>query len=159
MFRTIAPWLVGVLVTAPICACDKPGATEMQQEQQAREQANRTAMESQQSQDNAQAAAQQKIDTARAEFDKARADYRHDKETKLADLDKRIGELGVKANRATGKAKTDWDARMAALRAQRDAFVNDLQSLDTTPASIWDATKARVDREWDALDEAVRKSS
>ena len=141
----------------PFCACDKPGATELQREERAKEQAADSINRSDQTAQNAQSAAQRDIASARAEFDKAREDYRHDRQVKLADLDKKLAQLDAKATAATGKAKTDIYDRLATLRAQRDAFVADMQTLDSATAATWDATKDRVDHEWDALKDAVDK--
>jgi len=157
MIRTIAPWTLAAVLLAPLCACDKPGATELQREERAKEQVADSVNRSDQSAQNAQSSAQRDIASARADFDKAREDYRHDRQVKLSELDKKLAQFDAKATATTGKAKTDMYGRLATLRAQRDAFVADMQTLDSATAATWDATKDRVDHEWDALKDAVDK--
>jgi hypothetical protein len=157
MIRSIAPWTLSALLLAPLCACEKPGATELQREERAKEQAADSINRSEQSVQNAQSVAQRDIASARADFDKSREDYRHDRQVKLADLDKKLAQYDAKATAMTAKAKTDAYDRLATLRGQREAFVADMQTLDSATPATWDATKDRVDREWDALKDAVDK--
>jgi hypothetical protein len=44
------------------------------------------------------------------------------------------------------------------LHAQRDAFANDFKSLDYTTASMWDSTRARVDKDWSDLRTAADRA-
>jgi hypothetical protein len=159
MIRTIAPWTLSAVLLASLGACEKPGATELQREERAKEQAADSIDRSEQTVQNAQSAAQRDIASARADFDKAREEYRHERQVKLTELDKKLGQLDAKATAATGKMKADMYDHLATLRAQRDAFVADMQTLDSATAATWDATKERVDREWDALKDAVDKGS
>jgi hypothetical protein len=137
MIRHIAPLTLTALLAASSIACEKPGATERQKEQQASEQA---------------------AQTKNSDFEKTRANYRHSRISDLGDIDKRIANLEAKENTATGKTKADLEAEMPAILAQRDAYVRVLQNLDTATASTWDDAKANADRKWDSLKDAVSKA-
>jgi hypothetical protein len=95
---------------------------------------------------------------AATDFGKARDDYREQKRKDLAKLDKSIADVDAKEKVATTKTKADLDGMLAALRAQRSAFVADLGTIDRTGASDWDATRARLDKEWDDLSMASDKA-
>jgi hypothetical protein len=143
MARFIASFTGFALVSALAVACDKPGVTEQQKGQ--------TEMQMQ----NAQASAEKEIAGARADFEKAREDYLHDKRTDLVDLDEKIARLDSEQKTATGKLKTDIAAHMPTVHAQREAFGRHLQTLGATSPATWDAAKSDVDKEWDALKNAV----
>ena len=76
----------------------------------------------------------------------------------LARLDKKISDLDAKERTATGKTKADLQAHLPAIRQQRDDFVRDMVALDRTSPDTWDAAKANLDREWDALEASVDKA-
>lgn len=148
------------LAAAPLAiGCDKSGADAQAQANSAQASANRdianATNEANAKINEAQAEADKKIAAARADFATTREDYRHQVQTQLDALDKEIAQLDAKAMTATGKTKADINARLPALKAQRAAFVNDVRSLDTTTATTWDATKARLDKEWADLKSAA----
>jgi hypothetical protein len=136
-------------------ACDRPGVTEQQKEHQAAQdnadQQERAARESA----SAQADMNEKVTAAQADFDKTREDYRHSRETDLSEIDAKIAKLEAKATTATGKAKADLDAKLPGIRAQRASFGSDFRSLQMSTASTWDDSKARIDKEWESLKNAV----
>jgi chromosome segregation ATPase len=158
MIRHIAPCMFVALLSASLFACDKPGATEQQKEDKAVERATNARNEAEQQAQGAQAAAAKDVAAARAEFEKKREDYRHTRRSDLADLDKKIAEIEADARSTPGKTKSDRQARLPAIRAQRDAFVRDLESLDSVTPSSWDGAKANLDKEWDALTAAVDRA-
>jgi hypothetical protein len=158
MIRPTALLTFAALFSLPSLACDKPGATERQREEQATQQAAQGRTEAQQQSQNAQAEAEKNIAAARADFEKTREDYRHSRTTDLSDLDKQVAELEAKAEAATGKTKADLDVKLPVIHAQRDAFVRDMQALDRASSATWDQSKANLDREWDALKDAVDKA-
>ena len=108
---------------------------------------------------SAHAEADRKIAEAQSDFMKMREDYRHTMTRNLADLDKRISDLGAKEMKATGKAKADLDAALPSIRAARDHFAVDFGNLETAAAATWDAAKANVDEEWDNLKALVDKAA
>jgi len=159
MTRHIASFTVIALLFGLSVACDKPGVTEQQQESKANEQAAKTRGEAEQQTQSAQAKAERDIAQARADFDKSREDYLHSRRVDLDDLDKTIADLEAKAKIDKGKAKTELDSRLPAIRAQRDTFARHMQALGTATVDTWDTAKANLDKEWEALKSAVHSAS
>lgn len=106
----------------------------------------------------AQAEADRKTAEAQANFLKMREDYRHDITTKLVSLDRKIADLQAKSLTATGKSKTELDARLSEIRAEREAFTNEYKTVEQASASTWDATKARLDKAWERLSNLVDRA-
>ena len=141
MKRTIFT-LAGVFVLGlAASACEKSG----KDTQQEVDNANATA---QTEITNAKVKADEKINEAQRDFDKTRDDYRHDMQSNLATLDKKIADLDAKTVKATGDKKVELGNKTSTLRADRTAFAEDVRSLDNATAATWDATKARLDKEW-----------
>jgi len=140
--------------------CDKqPGVTEQQKE-------NKAAQDNAEMQNNAareaakaQAEADKKVVAAQADFDKTRENYRHERQKDLDDLDVKIADLEAKARTATGAAKARLDQNLPTIRSQRNAFAQDLRATEAAPPTSWDAYKARLDKEYDALKAAIDKAS
>ncbi len=103
----------------------------------------------------AQAEADKEIADARADFRTLREDYRHATATKLVELDKKVANLEARALEANGEKKAELETKLKNVRAQREVFIKDYQSLDDVNASTWDATKARLDQEWAELERRV----
>jgi hypothetical protein len=110
----------------------------------------------------AQAEADKKVQSAVAEMDekisdaqdaflKRREEYRHDTTINLVDLDRKVDGLAAKAKTATGKERAELDASLKQIRGSRADFAIDFGSLEHESATTWDATQARLDREWTAL--------
>ena len=158
MILHIAPLTLTAVLAATLLACEKPGATEQQKEQQASEQAAQSRNEANEKMQTAQGKADKDIAGARADFEKTREDYRHSRTTDLTDIDRKIADLEAKKRTATGKAKTNLDANLPAIRTQRDAFVRELQDAGRATPATWDEVKADIDRKWDALKNAVDKA-
>lgn len=148
MVRHTASLFAVALLCASAVACDtnksqsgitesQPGVTEQQKETKANDQAQRD------------------IAGARADFAQTREDYLHVKRSNLLDLDKSLVEMDAHDKMATGKAKADLDAKLPAIRAQRDKFVEHLQQMYSATPSTWDADKTNLDKEWDSLKSAV----
>ena len=155
MARSVASLTGVALLCALAVACDKPGVTEQQKENRAIDQNAQAQGQTEQQFQNAQANAEKQVAAARVDFEKAREDYLHDKRTDLADLDEKIANMDANEKTATGKKKAQLDAQLPGIRAQRDAFARHMQSLSVTPPSAWDESKANLDKEWDALKNAV----
>jgi hypothetical protein len=145
-----------------VAACDK-GSDEQQKANAAQAEANKKIAEANgEAADKskaAQAEADKKIAVAEGDFGKRREDYRHKLQSDLVDLDKKIELLEAKSKTATGKAKTDLDANLTAIRARRATFAADLKSVETATAVQWDDTKARVDKDWTDLKALVDKAA
>jgi hypothetical protein len=106
---------------------------------------------------NAQIKANEKIAAAESDFAKTREDYRHTMRSNLELLDKKLVDLDAKTMKATGTKKVELANKESSLRAQRDAFASDLRSIETASAATWDATKARIDKEWSSFDSMSMK--
>lgn len=108
--------------------------------------------------DNAVAEADQKIADAQASFLKRREDYRHDTTINLVELDRKVDGLATKAKTASGKERTELDASLKQIRGSRSDFAVDFGSLERESAVTWDATQARLDKEFTALKSLVDKA-
>jgi hypothetical protein len=102
--------------------------------------------------------ANQKSAQVQAEFTKLRDEFRQKITTGLTDLDHRVELLERKARSSVGNAKNEVEMGLAHIRADRLAFTNDYKSLDSATSANWDATKARLDKEWLALSNLVDHS-
>jgi vacuolar-type H+-ATPase subunit H len=158
MIRPMAPLMLTALISASSLACDKPGATERQKEEQAGQQVAQAQNEANQQLQNAQAEANKNMASARATFENSREDYRHGRIKDLNDFDKKVADLDAEAQTATGARRARLAASLPGLHAQRAAFVRDMVTLDSATAETWDQAKANLDREWDALDAALDKA-
>ena len=139
------------LLSAPLLACDRPGDKEQNAEGRANLQAQEARDDAARKAAAAQAEADQKIALARIELEKTRDDYRASRQGDVANLNKKLADLEAKDKTATGQTRADLDVKLPFVRAQRDAFVADMKSLDSATAATWDDTKDRLDKEWDGL--------
>lgn len=103
----------------------------------------------------AQAEADKKFAEANAAFAQLREDYRHSTTTAMVALDKQLAAADEKVVKAKSKAKAELAAKVQQARADREAFVAEYKSLETASALTWDATKARLDKQWAALSASV----
>jgi len=95
--------------------------------------------------------AEKKIADAQASFMKLREDYRNTTATNLEEFDHKMADLEIQENQAKGKAKAELEAKLRQIRANRAAFAADYQKLEVETAAEWDATKARLDKQWQEL--------
>jgi hypothetical protein len=107
---------------------------------------------------NAQVNANKTVAKSQADLATTREDYRHMVQANLDSVDKKIATLDAKAKGVAVANAADLTAKTTALRAQRNALANDLATSDTVNISAWDATKARLDKEWTDLSVAVEKA-
>lgn len=156
--KFIAITLFGSLA---VLACDKSATDAQNKADRAQAEANKDINQANSEATtkitNAQVEADKKIAEARGDFAKTREDFRHDVQTNIDDLDHKLEKLDAKAKKATGKTKADLDAQLPALHARRDAFVSDVKSIETSTAATWDATKARIEKEWSDLKASADK--
>ena len=155
MMARIGALALAALLSASIAGCEKTGEKEQKAEGIANKQAEEAQYEAYRKAAAAQAEADQKIAAARAAFEQAREDYRHARQADLDSLDQTISDLEIKERTATGNAKAKLDTTLPAIRAQRDAFVNDFKNLPLATPAGWDDTRARLDREWATLKTSV----
>lgn len=160
----IRSWMVSAAALGLLGAagCDK-AATEHARAVEAENEAKQEIAEARADADEkareAHAEAAEEIADATAKFQKLREEFRHDTTENLVELDKDVHELEAKAMKATGKEKAELDAKLSEIRARRAAFVNDYKSIETASAATWDATKARLEREWSELKELVDRAT
>jgi len=100
----------------------------------------------------------QKSAQVQADFTKLRDEFRQKITTGLTDLDHRVELLERKARNSVGNAKNEVEMGLTQIRADRFTFTNDYKSLDSATSANWDATKARLDKEWLALSNLVDHS-
>ena len=159
---SIIVYTLSSLLLGFTAGCDK-AADEQQKAVNAQTQANdkivQANQDAAQKTNQAQADADKKIAEAQASFLKMREDYRHDTTIALTDLDHKIVDLGTKAKTATAKKKTDIDATLVQIRAQREAFSTDWKTIETASATTWDSTKVRLDKELSELKALVDRAA
>lgn len=158
MKARIGALALAALLSASIAGCDKTGEKEQRAEGIANKQAEEAQYEAYRKAAAAQAEADQKVAAARAAFEQSREDYRHARQADLDSLDETINDLEIKERTATGNAKTKLDSTLPAIRAQRDAFANDLRNLPFATPAGWDDTHARLDKEWATLKTTVSEA-
>jgi len=152
---SIHPLLKYSLVVLMIgSACDN-ASTEQKKAVNAQAEANdkivTAAKEADQKSNSAQIEANKKIADAQANFMKLREDYRHKVANDLVELDHKVAELEGKEKDMHGKAKADLEAKLDRIRNSRASFAAAYKSLEVESAATWDATKARLDKQWDDL--------
>lgn len=101
---------------------------------------------------DAQAEADKKIAAESGDFMTLREDYRHTATLNMVAFDKKVADLEAKAKTATGKEKSELEAKVKDVKAQHQVFMKDYSGLDNETAATWDATRARLDAEWAALE-------
>jgi hypothetical protein len=147
--------------TALFCnvGCDKPGAAEQQKENAAIQDNQQSQQSYAQQSAQSQANAQDKINSAQADFDKTRGDYSRDRQVDLKEVDDRVSKLEQRANTATGPARARMQQDLATIRTQRAAFAADVRSITGVVATEWDQFKSKVDDEYNALRDHLDKAS
>jgi hypothetical protein len=103
----------------------------------------------------AQRDADNKIALVKESFLKARENYRHMVKTNLIDLDRSVAELEDQAKAAPAQARGEAQAVLRQIRTRRETYANNLTSLEAETVATWDDAKARMDKEWSALEELV----
>jgi hypothetical protein len=146
------------LLSVSIAGCEKTGEKEQKAEGVANKQAEEAQYEAYTKAAAAQAEADRQIAAARAAFEQTREEYRHARQGDLDSVNLTITDLEIKDRRVTGKAKATLDTSLPAIRTQRDAFASDLKSVPLATPATWDETKARLDKEWEALKTSVSEA-
>jgi hypothetical protein len=154
---------VSMVVTAVLClmACNN-GSDDEKRARSARAEANDRSgaalKEADEKIKSAQAQAEDTISAVRMDFKALREDFRHTTASDLIDLDDKVDGLTVQATQSSGKEKTERDAKLKQIHTSRDAFWTDCQSVESATESTWDATKARLEREWTELKALVARA-
>lgn len=155
--------LGAALLVSFAAACDKSGAEDQNKANQAQTEANDKISAAKTEADKkinaAQSEADKKVAVVQADFAKTIEDYRHSTQANLDDLNKKIDTLDAKSQTLKGKPKTDLQTALGDIRVKRDALIADRKALESTTATAWDSTKAKLDKEWTDLKVAVDKVS
>ncbi len=146
-------------LTFAAVGCDKPGQENVTKRDQAQTELTQAQTEANKKVDQAQSEAAQKVQKANADFQMSVSTYRTTRQKDLADIDKSIADLSLAATTATGKKKTDLDAALPGIRAQREEFVKVWKSLDESTPMTFDTNKVNIDKAYDELKASVKKAS
>lgn len=153
-----------------VIACDKPGETAQKKQGEAKQELTQAELEASKkvinanaeanrNVDQAQATAEQKVQKANADFQLSVATYRTTRQKDLADLDKSITELSVKAVAATGATRVALDKALPDIRNQRENIGRVMRTVDDATPANFDATKVTVDKAFDDLTATIKKVS
>ena len=104
---------------------------------------------------SAQMEADKKTAEAKKDFDAMNERFRTKTDGEVEMLDRKIAALDRKTASLAGKARSAHVAKLTEIRAARAAVARDLKALETSPATMWDATKAQVERSVASLSELV----
>jgi hypothetical protein len=104
---------------------------------------------------SAQAEADKKIAEAQKNFTQLREDFRHETTNELAEIDKEIAELEAESMKLSGPEKTQRDAKLTRIHSMREQFTRDYEAIETASATTWDRTKAQLEKQLKAIDEAI----
>jgi len=103
-----------------------------------------------------QAKANEEIRTANQDMVKQRTDFQVKAQKEVNEIDNKIDDLKVKAQKAEPKAKTDFNEAMKVVDSKRTALDTDLKTLDTqAPPQTFDSYRAMVDKEIGELKKSV----
>jgi predicted Fe-S protein YdhL (DUF1289 family) len=108
---------------------------------------------------SAQSEADKKISEAQANFMGLREGFRHEMNTNLLKLDQKIADLESSARAATGAKKTELESKLVSIREARLQFSKDYQTIEGAFPNTWDATKAKLEKQWSELSKAVDDAS
>jgi hypothetical protein len=96
------------------------------------------------------------IASAETDFATTRDDYRHKMQSNIDGLERKMAILDAKAKAGT---EADLRATLPALRTRRGTLLTDFHSLDHESAATWGAARARLEKEWIELKDAVEKAT
>lgn len=102
-----------------------------------------------------QAKANEEIRSANQDIVKARNDYHASTQKEVNEIDNKIDDLKVKAQKAPAKPKADFTDAMKVVETKRSALDTDLRNIDTQPAQTFDSYRAKVDKEIDELKKSI----
>ncbi len=144
-----------------VVACEKSGSDAKREADKAQAEANKemnqATSEATTRITGAQMEADRKIGEAERAFARNRDEFRYTVQNNIDEIDKQLADLDAKSQKATGKKKAELTANLPALHARRDAYARDAKAIDNDTAATWDATKARLEKEWHDLKSAVDK--
>jgi len=102
-----------------------------------------------------QAKANEEIRQANQDIVKQRNDYQVKTQKEITDIDNKIDDLKVKAQKSENKAKAEFSDAMRTVDSKRAALDSDLRSIDRQAGPSFDSYKAKVDKEIDELKKSI----
>jgi len=102
-----------------------------------------------------QAKANEEIRSANQDIVKQRNDYHVTAQKEVSEIDNKIDDLKVKAQKSPNKAKPEFSDAMKTVDTKRANLDSDLRSLDTQPPQAFDSYRAKVDKEIDDLKKSI----
>jgi len=102
-----------------------------------------------------QAKANEEIRQANQDIVKQRNDYHVTTQKEVNEIDNKIDDLKVKAQKATPKGKTEFVDAMKMVDTKRAALDTDLRNIDTQVPQTFDSYRTKVDKEIDDLKKSI----
>jgi len=102
-----------------------------------------------------QAKANEEIRQANQDIVKQRNDYHVTVQKEVNEIDNKIDDLKVKAQKNTAKPKAEFSDAMNAVSTKRAALDSDLRNLDTQAPTTFDSYRSKVDKEIDDLKKSI----
>ena len=127
----------------------------MKAQNEADEKAAQASAEARHDMAKGQAKANEEIRQANQDIVKQRNDYHVTTQKEVSEIDNKIDDLKVKAQKATAKAKTDFTDAMKVVDNKRAALDTDLRSIDNQMPQTFDSYRAKVDKEIDELKKSI----
>jgi colicin import membrane protein len=102
-----------------------------------------------------QAKANEEIRSANQDIVKQRNDYHATMQKEVNEIDNKIDDLKVKAQKAAPKPKAEFHDAMKVVDTKRAALDTDLRNIDTQAPQAFDSYRAKVDKEIDDLKKSI----
>jgi hypothetical protein len=102
-----------------------------------------------------QAKANEEIRAASQDIVKARNDFHASTQKEIHEIDNKIDDLKVKAQKATDKPKPEFTEAMRVVDTKRAALDSDLRNIDTQAPHTFDSYRAKVDKQLDELKKSI----
>lgn len=102
-----------------------------------------------------QAKANEEIRAANQDIVKQRSDYQVTAQKQVNEIDNKIDDLKVKAQKSDNKAKVEFTDAMKVVDTKRAALDTELRTLDQQPPTTFDTYRAKVDKEIDDLKKSI----
>ena len=122
---------------------------------EADEKAVRASEEANREMAKGQAKANEEIRQANQDIVKRRNDYQVRTQKEVSEIDNKIDDLKVKAQKADDKVKTEFNDAMRVVDSKRAALDTDLRNIGTQATQSFDSYKAKVDKEIDELKKSI----
>jgi hypothetical protein len=102
-----------------------------------------------------QAKANEEIRSANQDIVKQRTDYHVSTQKEVNEIDNKIDDLKVKAQKSPANAKADFSDAMKVVDTKRAALDTDLRGIDTQAPQMFDSYRAKVDKQIDDLKKSI----